>query len=50
MDRDDAIDNLKRALDFYDRVNASSPDDKAAVGQDHWEWLERASREVVAAE
>lgn len=45
-----AVGNLRSALDFLDRVQASTGDERTAVGTDHWDWLEKAARRVVAAE
>lgn len=44
---EDACVNMKRAVEFYDRVKASSERDKTAVGTDHWDWLLRAARKVA---
>ena len=37
------------AIDFYDKVQAASQDEKVAVGQDHWNWLIEAARRARAA-
>jgi hypothetical protein len=34
-------------MDFFDRVQASSLDEKIAVGTDHLNWLVRAARKVI---
>jgi hypothetical protein len=42
----DACKELTRALNFYDRVQASSEDERIAVGRDHYDWVFRAARTV----
>jgi hypothetical protein len=37
------------AIDFYEKVQAASQDEKIAVGQDHWNWLIEAARRARAA-
>lgn len=44
-----ALADLTRAIEFFDLVKTSTAAEKAAVGSDHWDWLQRAAREVVAA-
>ena len=44
-----AADECRRAVEFMDRVRASSDAEKNAVGNDHWDWLERAARKVAEA-
>ena len=46
---DGRIENLERALSFFDQVQASSEDERIAVGQDHYDWVFRAARDVVLA-
>lgn len=46
---DVAIDRLRQAVDFFDRVKASTAAERTAVGRDHWDWLESAARDVVKA-
>jgi hypothetical protein len=41
-------DELRRAVEFFDRVKAASEDEKIAVGHDHWDRLESAARDAVA--
>ncbi len=45
----DASRELARALDFYDRVQTSSEDERIAVGRDHYDWVFRAARKVASA-
>lgn len=40
--------NLKAAVEFFDRVEASTETEKLAVGTDHWDWLELAARTVAS--
>jgi len=42
-----ALIQLGNAVEFFDKVKASSPDERIAVGTDHHAWLEKAAREVV---
>jgi hypothetical protein len=44
-----AADECRRAVEFFDRVQSSSGDEKIAVGRDHFDWLERAARRAAAA-
>lgn len=44
-----AIEQVRAAVAFFDQVKTATPDEKIAVGSDHWEWLELAARSVVAA-
>lgn len=46
-EKEDAIKELADALDFFDRVVASSTEERIAVGQDHWNWILSAVRKVV---
>lgn len=46
-DHEAALADLKRAVEFFDKVKAATGDEKAAVGSDHWRWLEKAARDVV---
>lgn len=41
-----ALDELKRAVDFFDKVQVASDAEKTAVGTDHWDWLLKASRDA----
>lgn len=43
-----ALDGLKDAIAFYDRVRASPLDEQSAVGADHWERLVDAARKAAA--
>lgn len=43
-----ALVELHAALDFFDRVKAAPERDRIAVGTDHWDRLEAATRGVVA--
>ena len=43
-----ALRNCAEAVAFLDQVRASSPDEQAAVGRDHWTWLESACRRAAA--
>ena len=45
----EALGELDRAWDFFDRVGASPPDERAAVGSDHHKWCERAARAAIRA-
>jgi hypothetical protein len=45
-EQEQAIQEIKNAIRFLDRVNNSSEDEKIAVGRDHWDWLETAARKV----
>lgn len=49
MTLDKAIDNLERAIQFFDQVKNALPDERIAVGTDHRDWLESAARDVVKA-
>jgi hypothetical protein len=42
-----ALKDLRRAVQFFDRVKEASLDEKIAVGTDHWDWLEKAARRVA---
>ena len=42
------LDNLCDAVDFFEQVKESSPQNQIAVGNDHWEWVLSAARQVVA--
>lgn len=42
-----ALAELREAVEFLDRVLASSPEERAAVGSDHLNWLERAARQAA---
>lgn len=44
-----ALVNLARAVKFFDKVQASSEEEKIAVGRDHWDWIVGASKETAAA-
>lgn len=46
--RGSAVSHLGEALQFYDSVQASSSEDRAAVGKDHINWVLSAARDVVA--
>jgi hypothetical protein len=39
----------KAAIDFYDKVQASSDDEKIAAGSDHWDFLLAAARQARSA-
>lgn len=41
------IDELAKAVKFFDKVKSSSQEDQIAVGVDHWNRLVRAARNVV---
>lgn len=45
-----ALAELREAIEFFDKVQASSADEKLAVGRDHWDWLEAAARQVAMIE
>lgn len=45
-----AIEEMKKALEFFDLVKAAPENERIAVGQDHWDWLESAARRVVGEE
>jgi hypothetical protein len=42
-----ALSELSEAVQFFDKVNAASEDERIAVGSDHHDWLERAAKKVV---
>jgi len=42
-----ALADLRRAVEFFDKVKAGTQAEQIAVGQDHWDWLERAARRVA---
>lgn len=43
-------DNLRKALEFFDRVkNSSSENERIAVGTDHYDWLISAARDMCNA-
>lgn len=46
--RQGAINELREAITFFDRVKVAPENERIAVGQDHWNWLEAAARKVVA--
>jgi len=48
-DLEQALAGLRGAVEFFDKVELSSTDERAAVGRGHWDWLCRAAREVAAA-
>lgn len=45
-----AQNNLRKALAFFDRVEATVGDERTALGTDHIRWLERAARRMAAAD
>ena len=44
---EEALIYCAQAIDFFDRVKSASPDEQAAVGADHWAWLESACRKAA---
>lgn len=46
---EEAAETLKHALEFYDRVQASPPEEQEPVGRDHYDWVFEAARGVVEA-
>lgn len=44
-----ALADLRRAVEFFDKVKASTGQERAAVGRDHWDWLESAARNAAEA-
>lgn len=38
---------LQEAVEFLDRVRSASPEERAAVGDDHWTQFESAAREMA---
>lgn len=42
-----ALQNLKSAYDFFEKVKKSSIDEKISVGTDHYDWLISSVKEVV---
>ena len=47
--QESAVQDVHRAVEFLDKVRNASAEEKAAVGTDHWDWLERAARTVCLA-
>ena len=45
----DAAREMARAIAFFDRVQASSEEERQAVGRDHYDWVFRAARKVAEA-
>lgn len=45
---EDAVEELQKALEFFDKINKASVDEQMAVGKDHYDWLESAARKVIA--
>ena len=45
--RNEDINDLTKALDFYNKVVSCNTDERIAVGTDHWDWLLSAVRNVV---
>lgn len=43
-----AVEEVADAVDFFDRVKASTQAEQIAVGRDHWNRLEAAARAVAA--
>jgi hypothetical protein len=41
------LNDLKNAVEFYDNVQSSSAEDRAAVGMDHIDLLLYAARELI---
>ncbi len=39
-----ALENAKAAVEFFDKVQASSSDERIAVGRDHVDWILTACR------
>jgi hypothetical protein len=48
LDLEQALLDLKNAVEFFDKVQASSEEEKIAVGHDHWDWLISAAKAVTA--
>lgn len=46
---EEALGYVRDAANFYDKVCASSNDEKIAVGRDHWDWLIDAANRARAA-
>ena len=44
---EEALANCAEAVAFFDQVKRSSPAEQAAVGADHWNWLESACRRAA---
>lgn len=42
------VSELRRAVEFFDKVQAASEGEKIAVGTDHWDWLLNAARALTA--
>lgn len=43
-----AIADLKRAVEFFDKVQVASDAERIAVGSDHWDWIKSAAKNVAA--
>lgn len=41
------IEELRRALVFFDKVKAAPRETRHSARADHWDWLEAAARKVV---
>ena len=39
--------DLVKALEFFDRVMECSPEERIAVGSDHWIWVLKEARKAV---
>jgi hypothetical protein len=46
---DEALEDLRAAIAFLDKVQAATLDEKLAAGSDPWDWFEKAARRVAAA-
>lgn len=43
----EALIELKQAVAFFDKVKASSTEERRAAGRGHWDWVLSAARKVV---
>lgn len=44
---DAALNDLENAVEFFNKVQAATLEEKQAVGSDHYDWLVSAARGVV---
>lgn len=47
MTWEEAIKDLREAVEFLDKVRGATITDQIAAGTDHWDWLERAARRIA---
>lgn len=40
---------MREAVDFFNRVQASTDEERAAVGRDHWDWVMKEAKNCAIA-